>query len=113
MRSHVQGHVTLTCEVTCESFSICLGALEFKELKNMRNNQKIHVTASLGPEKQKVIFRSSGLDINGLSRSLVEVMLSKIFVSNSHAGTVFVRIDTKIIFQSCKLPKIISSNQSK
>ena len=56
MRSRVQGHMTLMSKVTCESFSVCLGVMEFIELIHLRNNQKIYVTASLEPEKQKAIF---------------------------------------------------------
>ena len=56
MRSHVEGNVTLTYKVTCESCSVCLCEVEFQDPINLKNKQKMDVLASLESKKVKGPF---------------------------------------------------------
>ena len=57
VKRHAQGHVTLTCKVTLDSYSVDLYLFDICDPENLRNKQKIIALASLVPELVKVTLR--------------------------------------------------------
>ena len=51
-----QDQVTLTYNVMCEGYTLGFCVFELKNLKNLKNETKLVVLASLDPEKYKFMF---------------------------------------------------------
>ena len=56
-KGHAQGHVTLSYEVTLDSYSVDSYLFDIRDPKNLRNKKKIIALASLEPELGKVTLR--------------------------------------------------------